>query len=143
MHVGFNKAMRSIAQAVMAGIWAGILHILTFAALSWPALPVAGESLVKAVEDDDFQQVQRLVAGGDEVDATAGIQHNTALMVAVSMGRNAVASYLLDMGADIDRQNSQGIKEQIRSAKDGTGGRMLSYRRPSGLSDRILHPPPG
>jgi ankyrin repeat protein len=65
--------------------------------------------LVAAIIVKEFDLVRLLVEGGAEIDAPEPRQGDTPLHSALIQGRDDIAQYLLDRGANPDLRNKLGI----------------------------------
>eukprot|EP00011_Vannellida_sp_DIVA3-517-6-12_P013955 CAMPEP_0114631806 /NCGR_PEP_ID=MMETSP0168-20121206/14604_1 /TAXON_ID=95228 ORGANISM="Vannella sp., Strain DIVA3 517/6/12" /NCGR_SAMPLE_ID=MMETSP0168 /ASSEMBLY_ACC=CAM_ASM_000044 /LENGTH=334 /DNA_ID=CAMNT_0001843387 /DNA_START=6 /DNA_END=1007 /DNA_ORIENTATION=- len=76
-------------------------------------------ALVKAAQLEDFAELQRLVAAGEDVNQQDGYG-DTALHVAVGH-KKSVVKFLLDHGADVNRANGVGSTPLHKAAMRGDG----------------------
>ncbi len=70
------------------------------------------EQLLQAVESGDLEQVKRVITGGAIVNARtrSGL---TALSLAVILGHDEIALYLIERGASLDARDRSGDRQQM------------------------------
>ncbi|MCG8504534.1 MAG: ankyrin repeat domain-containing protein [Sphingomonadales bacterium] len=74
-------------------------------------------SIVVAAEAGDLELARFLVGQGANVNATTEGRGETAVMRAAELGRDAMLRYLLENGADFDREDRGGETPLMKAAK--------------------------
>ena len=84
------------------------------------AIRVYEQPLVRAVGENDIEEVRRLIATGVDVNAREEVDRTTPLMVAVQNGSLEMARLLLDFGAKINARNSEKQTALMQLDEDAT-----------------------
>ncbi|XP_036410674.1 KN motif and ankyrin repeat domain-containing protein 3-like [Megalops cyprinoides] len=94
----------------------GVCHVDRRNRAGYTAIMLAALASVR--EEDDMQVVRRLFSAGD-VNAKASQAGQTALMLAVSHGRQEMVQVLLDCGADVNVQDDEGSTALMCACEHG------------------------